>query len=207
MNQPLLVGHLFDMWAMEVDVDLRAVLAAASGGDQAAWDALVGEFSSLLWSVTRAFRLQPLDAADVVQVTWLRLVENLNRITDPQALPAWLATTARRECLQLLRRADRRRVTSYVEPVDVPDPAPAVDHTLLTDERDTALWRTVAELGELCLRLLRVLMAAPPPSYQTVAAALDMPVGSIGPTRQRCLRRLRELVQEDPVLGEGGHHG
>lgn len=191
-------------------MDLRTLLAEARRGDQAAWDAIVSEFSSLLWSITRAFRLQPLDAGDVVQMTWLRLVENLERIADPEALPAWLATTVRRECLQLLRRPDRQRVVSHAEPADLADPAPPVDHMLLADERDAALWRRVAELGETCVRLLKVLMATPPPSYLAVAAALDMPVGSIGPTRQRCLRRLRELVDVDDVLGEpkaGGRHG
>jgi RNA polymerase sigma factor (sigma-70 family) len=210
MNQTRLLGHLVDMWALEVGMDMRTLLAAARRGDQEAWDAIVSEFSSLLWSITRGFRLQPLDAGDVVQITWLRLVENLDRIADPEALPAWLATTVRRECLQLLRRADRQRVVGHMEPVDMPDPAPPVDHMLLADERDAALWRKVAELGEMCVRLLKVLMATPPPSYLAVAAALDMPVGSIGPTRQRCLRRLRELVDVDEVLGErkaGGRHG
>jgi DNA-directed RNA polymerase specialized sigma24 family protein len=117
-------------------------------------------------------------------------------------LPGWLATTVRRECLQLIRRTSRLRVVRQVEPPELADSAPPVDHTMLVDERDAALWRKVAELGEACQRLLRVLMATPPPSYPAVAAALSMPVGSIGPTRQRCLRRLRELVAADELLGE-----
>jgi RNA polymerase sigma factor (sigma-70 family) len=190
------------MWVTEVDVNMRSLLAAASTGDQAAWDAIVGKFSSMLWSIARSFRLDPLDASDVIQITWLRLVENLDRITEPEALPGWLATTMRRECLQLLRRTSRQHTVRHREPLDMPDPAPPVDHMLLTDERDAALWRKVAELGEICLRLLRVLMATPPPSYPEVAAALDMRIGSIGPTRQRCLRRLRELMAADELLGE-----
>jgi RNA polymerase sigma factor (sigma-70 family) len=178
--------------ATEVDVELRSLLAAASKGDQTAWDTIVNEFSSLLWSIARSFRLDPRDAADVVQITWLRLVENLDRIKEPEALPAWLAITTRRECMQLIRRANRQQLTRNIEPLeDMPDPAPPVDHTLLTDERDVALWHKVTQLGEACFRLLRVLMAAPPPSYKEAAAALGVPVGSIGPTRQRCLKRLR----------------
>lgn len=211
MNQRQAGGHLCYMWAAEVDVDMQSLLAAASKGDAAAWDAIVRQFNGLLWSIARGFRLDPVDASDVVQVTWLRLVENLDRITEPEALPAWLATTVRRECLQLIRRASRHRVAQHLEPPDIPDSAPPVDHMLLTDERDAALWRLVAELGETCVRLLRVLMATPPPSYQTVAAALGMRIGSIGPTRQRCLHRLRELAAVDGVLGtvqrEGGHNG
>lgn len=181
---------------------MRSLLTAASRGDQAAWDAIVRQFSSLLWSIARGYRLDPIDAADVVQMTWLRLVENLDRIAEPEALAAWLATTVRRECLQLIRRTSRQRVVRQEEPVEVPDPGPPVDHMMLRDERDAALWRKVAELGEACLRLLRVLMATPPPSYPEVSAALDMPIGSIGPTRQRCLRRLRELVEADELLSE-----
>jgi RNA polymerase sigma factor (sigma-70 family) len=181
---------------------MRSLLVAAGRGDQTAWDAIVREFSGLLWSIARGFRLDPVDASDVVQMTWLRLVENLDRIAEPEALPGWLATTVRRECLQLIRRTSRVRVTQQAEPLDMPDSEPPVDHTILLDERDAALWRKVAELGEACQRLLRVLMAVPPPSYPAAAAALDMPVGSIGPTRQRCLRRLRELAAADELLGE-----
>jgi RNA polymerase sigma factor (sigma-70 family) len=202
MNQDQVDRHLSDVWATEVDVDMRSLLAAASKGDQAAWDAIVSQFGSLLWSIARGFRLDPIDASDVVQMTWLRLVENLDRIAEPEALPGWLATTVRRECLQLIRRTSRQRVVRDYEPVDMPDPGPPVDHVLLTDERDAALWRLVNQLGELCRRLLRVLMATPPPSYPEVSAALEMPIGSIGPTRQRCLRRLRELMAADELLGE-----
>lgn len=180
---------------------MRTLLAAAGQGDQKAWDAIVRQFTNLLWSIARGFRLDPIDAADVVQITWLKLVENLDRITEPDALSAWLATTVRRECLQLIRRTSRQRVVRTAEPLDIPDPDPPVDHTILLDERDAALWRKVAELGEACRRLLRVLMASPPPSYPEVSRALDMPIGSIGPTRQRCLRRLRELVADDELLG------
>jgi RNA polymerase sigma factor (sigma-70 family) len=195
MNQPRVEWHLYKYVATEVDVELRSLLAAASKGDQVAWDAIVNEFSSLLWSIARSFRLDSRDASDVVQITWLRLVEHLDHIKEPEALPAWLAITTRRECMQLIRRSNRQRLIRHDEPLDdMPDPAPPVDNALLTDERDAALWRKVAALGETCFRLLRVLMATPPPSYKDAAAALDMPVGSVGPTRQRCLKRLRDSM-------------
>jgi RNA polymerase sigma factor (sigma-70 family) len=202
MNPHRFDGHLVAVGTTEGDVELRSLVTAASRGDQAAWDAIVRQFSNLLWSIARGFGLDRIDAADVVQMTWLKLVENLDRISEPEALPAWLATTVRRECLQLIRRTSRRRVIHRPEPLDLPDPAPPVDHTILLGERDAVLWRRVAELGEACLRLLRVLMATPPPSYPEVSAALAMPTGSIGPTRQRCLRRLRELVAADELLVE-----
>ncbi len=174
------------------EVDTTTLLEAAAHGDQAAWDALVDRYVSLLWSVARAHRLSDADAADVVQTTWLKLVENLGRIKDPERLPGWLATTARHECLRQIRRTDRERPTDDQVWESEPAPGAGVDAALLLGERDAALWRALDRLSDQCRRLLRVLMATPPPSYAEVAAALDMPVGSIGPTRQRCLGRLRE---------------
>ena len=176
-------------------MDTTMLLKSAANGDQSAWDALVARYSSLLWSVARAHRLGDADAADVVQTTWLKLVENLRRIQDPDRLPGWLATTVRHECLRQLRRAERERPTPDDESWrGQPSNTPAVDAAMLLAERNAALWRALATLSEQCQRLLRVLMAEPAPTYTEVSAALDMPVGSIGPTRQRCLGRLRERV-------------
>jgi RNA polymerase sigma factor (sigma-70 family) len=177
-----------------------ALLEGARRGEQAAWDDLVSDFSSLVWSIARGYRLPDEDAADAVQMTWLRLVENLDRIRDAERLPGWLATTARRECLQVLRRSGREIPTFDDSPQLSVDPAPPVDTALLLDERDRAVWSAFSVLGERCRRLLRVLMASPPPSYREVSDALAMPVGSIGPTRQRCLEDLRRIVQTDAAL-------
>ncbi|MET8999528.1 sigma-70 family RNA polymerase sigma factor [Amycolatopsis sp. Hca4] len=173
-------------------MDTTSLLEAAARGDQAAWDALVDRYASLLWSVARAHRLSDADAADVVQTTWLKLVENLGRIKDPERLPGWLGTTTRHECLRRLRHTDRERPTDDQVWQNEPSSGAGVDAALLLSERDAALWRALDKLSDQCRRLLRVLMATPPPSYAEVAEALDMPVGSIGPTRQRCLGRLRE---------------
>ncbi|MDS0139205.1 MULTISPECIES: sigma-70 family RNA polymerase sigma factor [unclassified Amycolatopsis] len=170
-------------------MDTTTLLEAAARGDQAAWDALVDRYASLLWSIARAHRLPD---ADAVQTVWLKLVENLGRIKEPERLPGWLATTTRHECLRQLRRTDRERATDDQVWQSEPAPGPAVDAALLLGERDAALWRALDKLSDQCRRLLRVLMATPPPSYAEVADALDIPVGSIGPTRQRCLGRLRE---------------
>jgi RNA polymerase sigma factor (sigma-70 family) len=177
-----------------------ALLAAARLGDQVAWDALVAGYNNLVWSIARAYRLATADANDAVQMTWLRLVENLNRIKDPDRLAGWLATTARRECLQLLRKSGRERPASDDVLDVIPDPAAQIDAALLLDERDGALWRAFRLIGERCQRLLRVLMASPPPSYQEVSAALDMAIGTIGPARQRCLEQLRRRIMADDAL-------
>ena len=168
----------------------------AAAGDQAAWNALVERYTNLVWSVARSYRLSGSDAGDVVQTTWLRLVENLGKVQDPERLPGWLATTARRECLRVLRAGGRELVGVVDDTAfDVVDElAPALDHALLQDERDAALWDCFARLSERCQRLLRVLMAAEPPAYAQVSQAMGMPIGSIGPTRMRCLDRLREIT-------------
>jgi RNA polymerase sigma factor (sigma-70 family) len=196
-------GRQYDEADWRPIVDVRTMLASAAAGDQAAWDVLVDRYSSLLWSIARSFRLGSADAADAVQLTWLKLVENLDRIQDPDRLAGWLATTVRRECLQLIRRNARTRPLPDAELPEVADTAPPVDDRLLRRERDAELWHTFAQLSERCQRLLRVLTAVPAPAYTEVAAALDMPIGSIGPTRQRCLSRLRELVDAAPVSGAG----
>jgi RNA polymerase sigma factor (sigma-70 family) len=180
--------------------DLGPRLAAAAAGDRASWDLLVDRFNGLVWSVARSFRLSDEDAADVVQTTWLRLLDHVDRIEDPQRLGSWLATTARHESLHTLRRSSREPVLDVVQIMDpVPDPRPPVDHEILRHERDTALWALFERLSDGCRRLLRVMIATPPPSYAEIAEALDMPVGSIGPTRARCLANLRALAVESDI--------
>jgi RNA polymerase sigma factor (sigma-70 family) len=169
-------------------------LRAAAGGDQAAWACLVARYNALLWSVARSFGLGPVDASDVVQTSWLRLVEHLDRIEDPDRVGSWLATTARNECLAVLRRQRRQSPTRDVDERE--DSGPAPDDNLLATERETVLWRALQQVSERCRTLLRVLAADPPPSYEEVGAALSMPVGSIGPTRARCLLKLRRLIDD-----------
>lgn len=180
-----------------VSDDNGVLLAAAARGDQASWNELVRKYNSLIWSIARSFRLSTSDASDVVQNTWLRLVENLDRIKEPERLGAWLGTSARRECLQHLRRTSKQTMETHELP-ELVDDAPGVDTRLLENERDAALWGAVAKLSERCAQLLRVLMTSPPPSYADVAEALDMPVGSIGPNRLRCLDQLRKIIGAAP---------
>lgn len=170
----------------------------ARDGEQAAWDTLVARYTPLLWRIARAHHLVPADAADAVQTTWLRLVEHGDRISEPERLGSWLATTIRRECLRILRRSQRERPhPEDHEAFEEVDPGDRPDARLLREERDELLWSAVATLPERAQRLLQVLMADPPPSYDDIAAALEMPLGSIGPTRARSLARLRELLNDD----------
>lgn len=180
--------------------EAHELMARIRKGDEAAWNALTEQYTGLLWSIARGLRLSQADAADAVQTTWLRLVENLDGLRDPERVGSWLATSMRRECYDVLRRASRVQVGSPVgvgEWAGVADPADPLDVALLRDERDAALWRAVGRLKPHCRRLLRTLVADPPPSYAEAAAALEIPLGSIGPTRQRCLSCLRELLAEN----------
>ena len=178
------------------------LVAAAAAGDSAAWDALVNLYSGLLWSIARGFRLSSADAGDAVQTTWLRLVENLDRIEDPARLPGWLATTVRRECIRLLKRGGRERLSADDDLPDLPDPADPLDTHLLTEERDAALWLAFGRLPERCRVLLRALMVSPPSSYAEISAALGLPIGGIGPTRGRCLDQLRQIAAADDLLSD-----
>jgi RNA polymerase sigma factor (sigma-70 family) len=173
--------------------DLDGLLAAAARGDQAAWEEIVDRFAGLVWATARAHRLSRDDAADVAQTTWLRLVENLDRIQQPERLGAWLATTARRESLRKLRLGARERPSDEPDMFETPADNP-IDRDLLQSERDGALWEAFSRLSERCKTLLRMLVAEQEPSYEEISAALEMPVGSVGPTRMRCLDRLQQRV-------------
>jgi RNA polymerase sigma factor (sigma-70 family) len=170
---------------------LAELVGAARGGDDAAWDRLVATFSPMVSAVIRRYRLNEADAADVAQLTWLRLYECVERVNDPSRVGAWLATTARRECLRVLRGHGREVLSGDDTPeCAAPDPQPW--ESMLTTERDEALWRSFARLDMRDQTLLGLLVRSARPDYHVVSGALDMPVGSIGPTRQRALARLRD---------------
>lgn len=180
------------------DAEVGALVRAAADGDNAAWLALVEQFSGLVWSITRAYRLPGADAADAFQTTWLRLAEHIRRLDHPSRVGAWLATAVRNECLQSIRASGRATPVADMSVFERGAVGNPPEEAVLAAEREreqadrsAALWRAFERLSARCRELLRVLMATPPPSYAEVAAALAIPVGSIGPTRARCLERLR----------------
>jgi RNA polymerase sigma factor (sigma-70 family) len=182
--------------------DPARLLAAAAAGDQAAWDELVERYGRLVWATTRAYRLSQAAAADVSQTTWLRLVENLDRIREPERLVGWLATTARRECLRYLRLETREIAVDDADAFEAAA-AESLEASVLTSERDAALWHLFTKLSDRCQALLRLLVASDEPSYETIGAALGIPIGAIGPTRMRCLDKLRALALRDAAF-QGG---
>jgi RNA polymerase sigma factor (sigma-70 family) len=179
----------------------------AAAGDQSAWDEIVERYSGLVWAVARGHRIGHADASDVFQTTWLRLVEHLDQVREPDHLGGWLSQTARRECLRLLRLRGRELPDEDValgrDPGDHADhgepSAPGPEAALLAREERAAVVAAFAGLSGRCQALLRLLTADPAPSYSEVSATLDMPVGSIGPTRGRCLEQLRRLLDRVPA--------
>jgi RNA polymerase sigma factor (sigma-70 family) len=172
---------------------LAALVEAARNGERAAWDELVDRLAKLVWSITRAYGLESHDGDDVAQIAWMRLAEHIDRLQDPGAVKTWLATTTRRECITLLRQRARVEHVDVDLLTDALSVQPA-DEPVLTRDRDRAVWAAFRELPDRCRRLLYLVVADREAGYEAISAALDMPIGSIGPTRQRCLERLRSLI-------------
>jgi RNA polymerase sigma factor (sigma-70 family) len=174
----------------EAAILVRRVVA----GDRHAWPELVERYSGMMWAVARSHRLSQHAAADVVQDAWLRLIEHIDDIREPAHVGGWLATTTRREALRVIT-ARRHEDTLGNALLDRADPlADGPDDVLIHVEEYEALHAALRMLPAHQARLLRLLSVEPRPSYAEVGAALDMPVGSIGPTRARALARLRTLL-------------
>jgi RNA polymerase sigma factor (sigma-70 family) len=168
------------------------LVTRAANGDEQGWAALVERYAPLIWSICCRYRLTGADAADVGQSVWLRLVDRLGNLHDPAALPGWLATTTERECWRVLR-AQRPSAAAVVIGADnIPDQHTGVaEQELLRAERHAALREAVSQLSPRCQQLIAMLTEDPPRPYAQISATLDIPVGSIGPTRSRCLAELR----------------
>lgn len=165
-------------------------------GDRSRMGELVELLTPLLWHTARSQRASTAVAEDAIQTAWLRLVEAAERITEPRAVVSWLVVTVKRETWRLMRMAGR--VDDSSDELDVRPAAddPAADAIL--SDRQRRLWSHVRDLPPRCQALLRVIAFASQPDYAAIANALGMPVGSIGPTRGRCLTKLRTALQGDP---------
>lgn len=182
---------------------IATLVTSAASGDKTAWDKLVDRFAPTVWAVARGHRLNAADAADVSQTTWLKLVENLHRIEQPERVGAWLATTARRESLRVLRLSGRQVPNGDdFELVIDPDQDPSSEDRLVADHRTSIVADLVAQLPVRSQTLLRLLSADSPLSYKEISTALDMPIGSIGPTRQRALDHLKRLATQAGINPE-----
>jgi RNA polymerase sigma factor (sigma-70 family) len=189
---------------MRDDPSVAALVARAGDGDQEAWNEVVERYSPLVWSICVRYQLSRQDIDDVGQNVWLLLVEHIGSLREAAALPGWLATTTKHEALRVLQDARRHdRAGLPLEDGMLLDPTDTtIEQEVIVAERDVALRLAFAELPRRCHELLSLLMSDPPPAYAHISAALCIPVGSIGPTRARCLDRLRRSPHLAGVLGE-----
>ena len=178
---------------MRDDPVVTDLVTRAANGDRQAWDALVERYAPLIWSICRRYRLDGADAEDVGQAVWLHLVDHLDQIREPAALPGWLATTTRRECGRLVRAAHGPRAARYLLDAETTADGQAgtAEQEVLAAERHAALREAFADLPPEGQQLIALLTADPPVPYAEISARLGIPVGSIGPTRRRCLDRMR----------------
>lgn len=177
------------------------LLRQARTGDRAALNQLIERLTPLVWNVARAQGLGPDSAADATQLTWIAFLQNMHLVRSPESLAGWLVTVTRRNAQRM--RATERRV-ELVEPhrlTDQPDPLARIDTDIIDREQYRCLWENLNKLPPNCRELLRILAFTGHTSRRTVQDALDMPPGSIGPTRGRCLAKLRILLENDPRWG------
>jgi RNA polymerase sigma factor (sigma-70 family) len=173
---------------------IAVLMDEARDGNDDALGQIVTELSPMLWQVARAAGLSSGDAEDVLQTVWTALIGHLDSIRQSRALISWLVVTTRREAWRV-RDAGRRQLPADQEWLcDVPDAGPGSEEQVIIDDQRRALWTALRRLSPRCQELLRIVAFVPRPDYQAVAAELGMPVGSIGPTRGRCLAKLRALL-------------
>ena len=178
---------------MRNDPPVTDLVIRARNGDSQAWDALVERYAPLVWSICRRYRLGSADAEDVNQSVWLALVDQLAALREPAALPGWLATTTQRECGRVLRTARGPQMAWYVpDAEDIADEhAVSAEEELLQAERHAALREAFTYLPPSCQQLIGMLIQDPPVPYAKISTELGIPIGSIGPSRRRCVDKLR----------------
>jgi RNA polymerase sigma factor (sigma-70 family) len=177
---------------------LAALLLRAQSGDRDCLRGIVAELTPLLWNVARGQGVAVADAEDVVQSVWLSLVARLGAIETPAALIGWLVTATRRESWRMRRVGERAHAVDTDELLDLADPTEPAEDRILAEERRRMIREALGRLTPRCAELLRVLAFSDRPDYDTVAQALGMPRGSIGPSRGRCLAKLRTVLTADP---------
>jgi RNA polymerase sigma factor (sigma-70 family) len=204
-----------DPAVMRDDCVAADLVARARHGDQQAWDALVERYAPLVWSICRRYRLSRADIDDVGQTVWLLLVARLDTVRDPAALGGWIATTTCRECGKVRRAARPSPTVRWELDVgNIPDAgAESAESQLLAAERRAALRQAFTSLPPGGQQLLAMLLEDPPVPYAQISARLGIPVGSIGPTRRRCIEKLRRhpaiaaLIDPEPGTTGSGQPG
>lgn len=174
------------------------LLSAAVGGEQGAWEQLVRRFEPVVGAIVTSCRLQEADARDAAQRTWLRMIEHHWQIREAEALGGWLRTTARRECLQIIRERQLADPLQPTQTADVPDDTIDIEQGVVDADTLDQLRRLIERLPTHCHQLMSLLFRDDPPPYAELARSMGIPVGSIGPTRARVLSKLRQQFEDGP---------
>ncbi|MFI9155919.1 RNA polymerase sigma factor [Streptomyces sp. NPDC053367] len=182
---------------------LHELVDDCMAGNQQSWNRIVERYSPLIWAIARGHRLSAADCEDVSQTTWMRVIQHLGKLRDPEKLAQWIAVSARRESLKLIEKSGRS--------VPVGD-SPVFDRSegsenhpeerALAKERDNEVLLAYCALSSRCQALLGLLVTDPPMSYDEISATLGMPRGSLGPIRARCLAHLGKLLQRETERSE-----
>lgn len=178
------------------------LLEAARSGCRDSVSEIVRELSPMLWHVARAQGLDRASAADVVQNTWLKLLTSWSDIRSPQALVSWLVTVTKRDAWRVRRSRDREDLVESNSFEVIVDDLPTPEERAVTKAAHQQLWTTMKRLPEQCQRLLRILAFTHRPDYTAISAELGMKRGTIGPTRGRCLAKLRTLLNDEAAGGD-----
>jgi RNA polymerase sigma factor (sigma-70 family) len=187
-------------------VAVAELLPRVSDGDPVAWEEILRRYGKLITATVRSYRLQPADALDAVQMTWLQLAENTHRIHSPERLAGWLASTARHACLHILRQA--KRTSGSLGPIEVADPSMGPEQRVINADTARTLWTLVEELSPRQRTVLWALFTNHPRPYTEIARATGIPPGAIGPTRARALSQLQgKLEQHQSIPGIPGKRG
>ena len=185
-------------------VDVAELLPRISHGDPRAWEEILRRYGELVTATVRSFRLQHADTVDAIQTTWLRLAENTHRIHTPERLAGWLVTTARRECLHILRQTPR--TTSPLDLMNLADPARGPERRALDADTARALWTLIEQLSPRQQTLLRALLTDHSRTYADITRTTGIPIGAIGPTRARALAQLRGKLEQHQSITRPAPH-
>ena len=178
----------------DITSNIADLLPRAGDGDPRAWEEILRRYSTLVGATVRSFHLQNADSLDAAQTTWLRLTENIHRLRHPDRLGAWLATTARRECLAILRHNTSISCLSKTVQEATADPSTGPEHIAIETDTTRWLWKHVDDLPLRQRTLLRALFTDNLRPYAKITAITGIPLGGIGPTRNRAIQQLREIL-------------
>jgi RNA polymerase sigma factor (sigma-70 family) len=176
--------------------NIADLLPRVADGDPSAWEEILHRYSTLVSATVRSFRLQEADTLDAIQTTWLRLAQNVHRIQHPNRLGGWLATTARRECLHILRHIRRTPTSAKTVREELTDPSTRPEQSAVDADTTRWLWKYVDELPPRPRTVLQALFTDDPPPYIKIATITGIPPGGIGPTRTRALQQLRQKLDQ-----------